>query len=225
LRTPLTGLRLRLEAADMANTDPAVREDLAAAEAETLRLARLVANLLTLASADAPAPPSESVDLARAAREAEARWRARAELEGRRVIADDADPAAGEGNGDDMATSLDNLIENALVHTPEGSTVTITWGRDDREVFVAVLDQGAGISPEDARLAFERFRRGAARPAGRGGTGLGLAIVGALAARWGGSVSLAPRPEGGTRAEIRLPVSRIPDAPVVPSPEPRYGGG
>ena len=69
LRTPLTGLRLRLEAADMANTDPAVREDLVAAEAETLRLARLVTNLLTLASADAPAPPSEPVDLGDSARE------------------------------------------------------------------------------------------------------------------------------------------------------------
>jgi two-component system, OmpR family, sensor kinase len=219
LRTPLTGLRLRLEAADMANTDPAVREDLAAAEAETLRLARLVTNLLTLASADAPAPPSEPVDLARAAREAEQRWHARAELEGRRVIADDCEPATGEGNGDDLATSLDNLIENALVHTPPGSTVTITWGRADSEVFVAVLDQGAGISPEDASAAFERFRRGAARPAGGGGTGLGLAIVGALAARWGGSASLAPRPEGGTRAEIRLPAAR---GPVVAPSEPRY---
>jgi two-component system, OmpR family, sensor kinase len=207
LRTPLTGLRLRLEAADMANADPAVREDLAAAEAETLRLARLVTNLLTLASADAPAPPSEPVDLGDAARDAEARWRARAELEGRRVVAGDADPAIALGNGDDVATSLDNLIENALVHTPEGTAVTITWGADGTEVFVAVLDQGAGIAPEDAAAAFERFRRGATRPAGRGGTGLGLAIVGALAERWGGSASLARRPEGGTRAEIRLPAA------------------
>jgi signal transduction histidine kinase len=207
LRTPLTGLRLRLEAADMANTDPAVGEDLAAAEAETLRLARLVTNLLTLASADAPAPPSEPVDLGDAARDAEARWRARAELEGRCVVAGEADPAIGLGNGDDLATSLDNLIENALVHTPEGTAVTITWGGDGGEVFVAVLDQGAGISPEDAAAAFERFRRGATRPAGRGGTGVGLAIVGALAERWGGSASLARRPEGGTRAEIRLPAA------------------
>ena len=219
LRTPLTGLRLRLEAADMANTDPAVREDLVAAEAETLRLARLVTNLLTLASADAPAPPSEPVDLGDSAREAEARWRARAELEGRRVVAGDADPAIGLGNGDDVATSLDNLIENALVHTPEGTAVTITWGVDGSDVFVAVLDQGAGISPEDAAAAFERFRRGATRPAGRGGTGLGLAIVGALAERWGGSASLTRRPEGGTRAEIRLPAapegSARPGSPAI----------
>jgi signal transduction histidine kinase len=80
LRTPLTGLRLRVEAASMATEDPVVQEELAAAEAETVRLARLIANLLALASADAPAPPSEPVDLAAAGREAEERWRRRAEL-------------------------------------------------------------------------------------------------------------------------------------------------
>jgi signal transduction histidine kinase len=223
LRTPLTGLRLRLEAADMANTDPSVRDDLAAAEAETLRLARLVTNLLTLASADAPAPPSELVDLGRAAREAEVRWSARAEHEGRGIVARHDAATFGQGNADDMATSLDNLIENALVHTPKGSTVSLTWGRDGPEAFIAVLDEGPGISPADAEVAFQRFRRGAARPAGRGGTGLGLAIVGALAARWGGSASLQPRAEGGTRAEIRLPAPLEPNALVTGlDPDPRY---
>jgi signal transduction histidine kinase len=225
LRTPLTGLRLRLEAADMANSDPAVRADLAAAETETLRLARLVTNLLTLASADAPAPPSEPVDLAVAAHEAEARWRARADQEGRSVVAAADAPVVGQGNGDDIATSLDNLIENALVHAPEGSAVTITCGRDGAQVFVAVLDEGPGISAEDAAAAFRRFQRGAARPAGRGGTGLGLAIVGALAARWGGSASLQARPGGGTRAEIRLPAAHeLNPQLTVPLPGPRYPG-
>ena len=225
LRTPLTGLRLRLEAAEAANTDAAVADDLAAAEAETLRLARLVTNLLTLASADAPAPPSEELDLAAAARDAEERWRGRAEAERRRVVTDSAGPAIAVGNADDIATSLDNLIENALVHTPEGSTVALTWGRDGEEAFVAVLDEGPGISAEDAAAAFQRFRRGATRPAGRGGTGLGLAIVGALAARWGGSASLQQRAEGGTRAEIRLPA--VPDGNAhltVPLPEQQYPG-
>ena len=69
----------------MATDDPAVQRELAAAEAETLRLARLITNLLTLASADAPAPPSEPVDLVAAARDAERRWRGRAESEGGHV--------------------------------------------------------------------------------------------------------------------------------------------
>ena len=106
--------------------------------------------------------------------------------------------------------SLEPLhIDLTRVHTPEGSTVSLTWGHDGPEAVIAVLDEGPGISPADAEAAFLRFRRGAARPAGRGGTGLGLAIVGALAARWGGSASLQARPEGGTRAEIRLPAFAI----------------
>jgi two-component system, OmpR family, sensor kinase len=223
LRTPLTGLRLRVEAASMATDDPAVQEELAAAEAETLRLARLITNLLALASADAPAPPSEPVDLAAAAREAEERWRGRAAHEGRSVSATGDGAAIGAGSGDDIATSLDNLLENALVYAPEGTAVTITWGRDGDEVFIAVLDNGPGLTAEDAAAAFRRFERGAARPAGRGGTGLGLAIVGALAARWGGTASLAAREEGGTRAEIRLPAAAGDNAALTsPLPSARY---
>jgi two-component system, OmpR family, sensor kinase len=207
LRTPLTGLRLRVEAAAMASDDPVVQEELAAAEAETVRLARLIANLLTLASADAPAPPSAPVDLAVAARDAEERWRRRAEGAGRHIAGGEGGAAVGMGNADDIATSLDNLIENALLYAPEGSTVSIVWGDAGDEAFVAVLDDGPGVSEADAAAAFQRFQRGAARPVGHGGTGLGLAIVGALAARWGGSASLRPRAEGGTRAEIRLPAA------------------
>jgi signal transduction histidine kinase len=78
-----------------------------------------------------------------------------------------------------------------------------------------VLDDGPGVSEADAAAAFQRFQRGAARPVGHGGTGLGLAIVGALAARWGGSASLRPRAEGGTRAEIRLPAAPQHNQPLT----------
>ena len=215
LRTPLTGLRLRVEAASMASDDPVVQEELAAAEAETVRLARLISNLLRLASADAQPPPSEDVDLAAAAHEAEQRWRKRAELAGRRLALAGGGAAVAAGSVDDLATSLDNLIENALLYAPEGSAIGVTWGTAGDEAFVAVLDEGAGVSEDDAAAAFQRFQRGAARPVGHGGTGLGLAIVGALAARWGGSASLSRRPEGGTRAEIRLPAAAATDAAVT----------
>ena len=64
-----------------------------------------------------------------------------------------------------------------------------------------MLDEGPGIDPAERERVFERFFRGEASRGGAPGTGLGLSVVEALAERWGGSVELASRPEGGTRAE------------------------
>jgi two-component system sensor histidine kinase TctE len=68
-----------------------------------------------------------------------------------------------------------------------------------------VVDDGPGIAPGEEEAVFERFGRGRAGKSGPSGTGLGLAIVQTLAERWGGRAALSARPEGGTRAEIRLP--------------------
>jgi signal transduction histidine kinase len=115
---------------------------------------------------------------------------------------------------EDLAIVLDNLIENALHYSPEGSSVTIDFGRDGDDAYLAVLDDGPGIEPGEEEAVFERFRRGSASKSASG-TGLGLAIVQTLAERWGGQASLTTRPEGGTRAEIRLPAGD-----VLPSPNP-----
>ena len=74
LRTPLTGLRLRLEAAGVKTDDPAVRKELEAAERESARLEGLVSDLLELASSEQPAEEA-SADLDAAARDAIERWR------------------------------------------------------------------------------------------------------------------------------------------------------
>ena len=103
----------------MASDDPVVQEELAAAEAETVRLARLITNLLRLASADAPAPPSEPVDLGGSlrARPRSAGGAGRRRRDGA-VARVEGDAAVGLGNADDIGTSLDNLIENALLYAP-----------------------------------------------------------------------------------------------------------
>ena len=104
-----------------------------------------------------------------------------------------------------MATALDNLIENALVHTPPETRVQLEVGTNDMSAWVAVLDDGPGLAPEDLALAFERFRRGARRRPDAPGSGLGLAIAGTLAERWGGRALITNRKGGGARAELRLP--------------------
>ena len=116
---------------------------------------------------------------------------------------------------EDLAIILDNLIENALHYSPEGSSVTIEFGREGTDAYLAVLDDGPGIAPGEEEAVFERFRRGSASKSSSG-TGLGLAIVQTLAQRWGGRASLSARPEGGTRAEIRLPAG---DALPTPNPD------
>lgn len=202
LRTPLTGLRLRLEAAGLKSDDAAVRHELDLAEAEVERLTRLLNSLLTLAR-DGDRPTLRvPVSLRSAAESAYERWLPRAEASGHTL--------ALQGNGDafvraaeeDVAITLDNLIENALIYAPTGTTVTVTWEPAGR---LAVLDEGPGVAPGDERRVFERFRRGRTD---RPGTGLGLAIVEALARRWGGSASIRMRDGGtGARAEVVLPLA------------------
>ena len=185
----------------MKSDDPAVEHELLLAEAEVERLTNLLNSLLTLArEGDRPAcvAPSRCGPCRRqrtsggAPRRGE---RASLALDGE----GDAPVRAGE---EDIAIALDNLIENALVYSPPGTTVTISWSPDGR---LGVLDEGPGIPPGEEKQVFERFRRGRSD---RPGTGLGLAIVETLARRWGGSASIRNRETGGAHAEVRLPVDR-----------------
>jgi signal transduction histidine kinase len=203
LRTPLTGLRLRIESA-RAKSGPEAAAELGAAEREVERLARLLTSLLTLArEGDKPAA-ARPVSLARAAERAYERWAGAAEQDGRElelVGNGDATIAASE---EDLAILLDNLIENALRYSP--TRVEVDWGGDGADAWLAVLDEGPGLEAGEEERLFDRFARGSAG-SGRSGTGLGLAIVQTLAHRWRGEASLSNRLEGGTRAEVRFPAA------------------
>jgi len=67
--------------------------------------------------------------------------------------------------------------------------------------------RGREFDPDEAGRLFERFFRGARSRESAPGTGLGLAVVEALAHRWGGKVAISNRPQGGARAEVRLPAA------------------
>ena len=204
LRTPLTGLRLRLEAAAAQSDQPAVREELAAAEHETERLARLLSELLTLAGAR-ERPPAAPVDVSEATVAACERWSAPARRSGHELTVDEGEPVEVCASTEDVAVMLDNLIENALHYSPARTRVTIGWRNESRRVRIAVLDEGPGIDETEDERVFERFYRGSASQGGAPGTGLGLNVVEALARRWDGKATLSNRPEGGARAEIVLP--------------------
>ncbi|MBN1529595.1 MAG: HAMP domain-containing protein [Thermoleophilaceae bacterium] len=208
LRTPLTGLRLRLEAAGLRTDDPEVRRQLEAAERETERLAHLLGQLLSLAR-EPDGGTGERLLLAEEAESALGRWEGPARSSGHELEASGHDGAAAEASRADVAAMLDNLIENALNYSPAGTSVTIETGGDAAWVWFAVCDRGPGVSPEEGERLFERFYRGSGST-GTEGTGLGLAVVEALAKRWSGEATLRNRDGGGARAEVRLPAAGLP---------------
>lgn len=106
-----------------------------------------------------------------------------------------------------------NLIDNAVRHSPAQGTVTITTHSDSQDeqnwLVCRVRDHGPGFPPEFAQKVFEPFfsRR-------RGGTGLGLSIVQRIIEEHGGEVSIANHPEGGALITVRLPLEMAATAPA-----------
>jgi signal transduction histidine kinase len=197
LRTPLTGLRLRLEALA---AESSLRNDAEAALQEVDRLGELIDDLLRLARASAPEPTGEPVDLAEQVRDASVRWSQRAAERGHRLEVRTDGTARAFANSADVAAALDNLIENALVYSGTGSRIRLEAVAHDGGAAVAVEDDGPGIAPDELPRVVERFYRG--RGAAAPGTGLGLAIVHEIATRWGGRLELES--DGGTRATIQF---------------------
>jgi signal transduction histidine kinase len=179
---------------------------------------RLVGDLLLLARADAGREGlRERVELAAIAAEAAS--------EAAPVGADHALhldlPHAGpviEGVSDDLHRLTVNLVENALVHTPPGTSVTVRVGEGGGWAILEVEDSGPGIPPDARERIFDRFVRGAGETGG--GSGLGLAIVRAVAERHGGSVEVSEGSAGGARFTVRLPVAA---SSPPPDPSQRVG--
>lgn len=199
LRTPLTGLKLRLESA-AAKAPPELRRDLEAAEREADRLAQIVSSLMTLARRIETGAAPE-VDVADVVDRATARWRDRAAAAGTdiRALGTSAVAAA---DPNDVGQMLDNLIDNAVKYAP--GNITIEFAREDECVRLAVEDRGPGIPEDELDRVTERFFRG--KSSAPGGSGLGLSVVRELAERWGGRVAVKRASSGGTRIEILLPL-------------------
>jgi signal transduction histidine kinase len=206
LRTPLTGLQLRIEAASRKAASPEAAEDLREAELEVERLSGLLTNLLALARGDESPEGGQAMALGQAARAAADRWRSRADGRAQAIELDCEPGVEVVATGEDLGIVFDNLIENALTYSPRGSEIAVRCGRAGRFGSLVVEDHGPGLGSGEAERVVERFYRGEAG-ASQPGTGLGLAIVSTLARRWGGGVRLSNRDGGGLHAEVRLPLA------------------
>jgi signal transduction histidine kinase len=194
LRTPLTGLRLRLEnALDAIPTDPgAARTMVAASLEETYRLQRIIDGLLLLSRAEGQSLAPVRINLSDVVRTRKEQWDYLAEETGVRISLV-APPTAHilvlPGAAEQI---VDNLIDNALAVAPAGSQLQLVVARGEQPGITElhVLDEGPGLSREDCQRAFNRFWRGMA---GSEGTGLGLSVVRQLAQASGATAALAPR--------------------------------
>jgi two-component system OmpR family sensor kinase len=208
LRTPLTSVR-GLAEYGLQQGDAASREELLRLmrliAGESGRMSRLVDDLLLLARFDAGRPlDRRPVDLASLA--AEAVQRARIVAPGRPVTLEAAEPVIVDGDEGRLTQVIDNLIGNAIKHTPPGSPVTVAVAVSAGHAELTVADRGPGMTAEQASRVFERFyRTDGARTRASGGAGLGLAIAAALAAAHGGEITVDTAPGRGAAFCLRLP--------------------
>ena len=207
LRTPLAAIRGYSEVARRGRDQvpPDVAHALRRVESESTRMTSLVDDLLLLARLDSGRPLAvEPVDLTALVVDAvsdahvagpEHRWQLDLPDE---VIRVPGDPAR-------LHQVLANLLANARVHTPPGSTVTTSLRLTGGAAEISVADNGPGVPPELRAEVFERFARGdSSRSRAHGSTGLGLSIVAAVVEAHHGTVSLDTRP-GRTVFTVRLP--------------------
>jgi signal transduction histidine kinase len=212
LRTPLTIILGHLDAIE----DGVLQRGDRALEVirdETNRLARLVEDLRILTRADAgelhlTRRPVDLNDLARQAVEAH-RIEARPKNVDLRLESSDG-PAPAEVDGDRMLQVLDNLLANALRHSPEGGTVTVGVGGAGQGARLWVRDGGPGIPEDELGRVFERFyRTDQARRREDGGSGLGLAIARSIVEAHGWRIWVESAPGAGSTFLIGAPVEGV----------------
>ncbi|MDI2143547.1 MULTISPECIES: ATP-binding protein [unclassified Pseudomonas] len=214
LRTPLAILRIHAQNAQLANTPQQREEALEFLVSAVDRATRIASQLLTMARIEPrlASPENSHVELTALVREELAELTPLALEKDVELILDsdhhcpvDTDPVA-------LAIALQNLVTNALNFAPPGSEVRVqVQPQACGSVSISVEDAGPGIDEQQYARLFERFySEGHAN-----GAGLGLAIVQMIVSKIGSTLQLYNRPEGGLRAELRIPAGSTEPAPGI----------
>ncbi|OXS61245.1 sensor histidine kinase [Cohnella sp. CIP 111063] len=220
IRTPLSMVQGYSEALmdDIASTPEERRELVQVIHDESLRMGRLVKDLLDLARMEAGYLEMnfQPVDVNALVSRVYRKFAALAKERQIKLTRSPDDPALTleAGDADRLEQVLTNLMDNALRHTPAGASIALEAGRvsalKGEWLELKVNDQGHGIPYEDLPYVFERFYKAdkaRKRETTGGGTGLGLAIAKNLIVAHGGTISVSSEPGAGTTFTILLPVA------------------
>lgn len=210
LRTPIATQRAYLNAIRRQALPAALQSDLAVVERESERLHALIDDLFTLSRAEVGrltlhcAP----LDLGAAAEQIVATLAPLAWQRGRVAVRADIPPdlPLAQADAQRFTQVLQNLLQNAVRHTPPGGIVVVALAADAAQLSVAVNDTGSGIAPADLPYIWDRFYRAdAARTGDQSGAGLGLALVKELIEAMGGYVAVESTPSVGSSFRMQLP--------------------
>jgi signal transduction histidine kinase len=210
LRTPLTALGGYLELLAEGGLTEAERSEFIDTMGEQVqRLTKLATDLLDITRLDAGgfAVAHDEIELGEIASDSAREMQALAARRGSAVVTEAGESALARGDEGRVLQVLRVLVDNALRHTPPGTTVTLRTETTPWGASVIVSDDGPGIPPELLDRIFERFFRGPGAAAR--GTGLGLAIAKELAERMDGRL-LASSGPAGTRFTLELPGPSVP---------------
>lgn len=211
LQTPLASMRAILEALSDGIVDEPemVKRYLNTAQRDVMSLSALMDDLFQMSQLDAGGFPlnralSSLNDLVSDTLESfsELAYRESIRLDGK--VETDVDPVLMDTQA--IGRVLNNLISNALRHTPIGGDIHVHAWRTNKGVEVTVSDTGEGIQTQDIPHIFERFYRGEkSRNRGKGGAGLGLAIAHGIVRAHGGEIRVESRVGKGTRFTFSIP--------------------
>jgi heavy metal sensor kinase len=214
LRTPLTMLASEIDVALQRTRTPAEYEDLLRSLREdTARMSQLVAELLTLARADAGQQllTREELDLGEVAGSVVLAMQPLAMQRGVKLLEHIDSPVPVAGDQTRLTQLLMNLVDNGLRYTPEGGMVSVSVRVNGEWAELRVEDTGSGIAAEHLPHLFERFYRAdQARARSEGGAGLGLAIVQWIAQAHGGQITVNSGPGQGSAFTVQIPMAPVP---------------
>jgi len=206
LRTPVAVIRGNVELLRQGVlSDESAEESLEQIENESMRMARLLDELLSLARLESGTMRAfQPLEVSTLVDEVAARARA---LAPREIVIESGCEAWVEGDPDLLDQALVNIVRNAIAHTGDGGRIALACVVMPDAVRISVTDDGPGIPPEDLARVFDRFYRapGTQRKEGSGGAGLGLAIARRLVELHGGTISAGNAKPRGARFLVDLP--------------------